>query len=214
MAVATRQVPATAAVTDRTGIFPGGLLLLGIVTVLVGAWGGIVPFVGPMFGFSADGASSWQWTLPHALLGLVPGAVAVACGLLILAGLRRTALGAGRVDAGLLGFVVSLCGAWFVIGEFAWPVLQGSGYFAGAAPLHYLLEQLAFAIGTGVVLVASGALVMGWAVRHRPVVAGTAYPRAAAAADPVASPTTPDPAAPGVYQAGETASPGSAEHVG
>lgn len=142
------------------------LVVLGLVTLLVGAWGAIVPYVGPLFGFDADGTPAWHWSLAHALLGLVPGGVAVVAGILLLGLVGRASAGRGRVDVGLLGFVVALCGAWFIIGEFAWPVLHGTGYFVGAAPLHYLLEQLAFAIGTGTVLAVCGAFAMGWAVRH------------------------------------------------
>src|SRR5574340_782616 len=74
-ATATPARPATAV---PMGTVPAaGIGTLGVLTLLVGAWGGIVPFVGPIFGFSADGTVAWYWNMPHALLWLAPGAAAV-----------------------------------------------------------------------------------------------------------------------------------------
>ncbi len=193
MAVAARQTtpageyrpPEVVAAPTRRRT-SAGLVLAGIVTVLVGAWGGIAPYVAPTFGFSADGSSAWHWTLSHALLGLVPGAAAVVTGFLLLGAAGRLALGRGRIDTGLLGLIAAVCGAWFVVGEFAWPVLFGPTYFVGAAPLHYLLEQLAFSIGTGVVLVACGAYILGWAMGH-----DVPRPRLVRSAEPIAEPLEP-----------------------
>ena len=61
-----------------------GLGTVGLVTVLISAWGGIIPYVGPAFGYSADGTGSWHWSLSHSVLGLVPGAPGVLIGLAIL----------------------------------------------------------------------------------------------------------------------------------
>ena len=58
----------------------------GLLVVLLGAWGGIVPFLGPTFGYSADGTGSWYWDLAHAILSLVPGVAACLAGLLIMRG--------------------------------------------------------------------------------------------------------------------------------
>jgi hypothetical protein len=46
----------------------------GFLTLLLGAWAGIVAFVAPAFSFSADGSPVWTWNLAHSLLFLVPGA--------------------------------------------------------------------------------------------------------------------------------------------
>lgn len=59
-----------------------GLSLLGLLVVLLGAWGGIIAFVGPTFGYRASKSGSFAWTAPHVFLYLVPGAVAIAFGLL------------------------------------------------------------------------------------------------------------------------------------
>ena len=62
-----------------------GLGLVAVLTVLVGAWGGIVPFAGPSIGFNADASAPWHWGLVHALLWAAPGALAVVFGLILLA---------------------------------------------------------------------------------------------------------------------------------
>ena len=40
-----------------------GLGTAGVIAVLVSAWGGIVPYVGPLFGYSGDGSGAWHWDL-------------------------------------------------------------------------------------------------------------------------------------------------------
>lgn len=193
MAVAARHLAATGgteapelvAVPRSTG---PSLVLLGSVIVLVGAWGGIAPYVGPLFGFSIDGTPAWHWSLAHALLALAPGGAAVVVGVLLLSLVGRAAAGRGRINVGMLGLLAAVCGAWFVVGEFAWPVLYGTSYFAGVGTLHFLLEQLAFSLGTGVVLVGCGAFAIGWAVRHQR--RARRFPEATSTVAPTTQPVT------------------------
>ena len=51
--------------------------MAGVIAVLISAWGGIIPYLGPTFGYSADGSSAWQWSLTHSVLALIPGAIGV-----------------------------------------------------------------------------------------------------------------------------------------
>ena len=170
-----------------------GLGTAGVVAVLAAAWGGIVPFVGPLFRFSADGSGSWHWNLAHALLALVPGAVGVMLGLFVIAESRGVTIGKGRLSLATAGTLLILCGAWFAIGPYSWPVLTTSGsYFATSSThLRFLTYELGYSVGVGLVLVMCGAFVAGWASRHSPksVVMADA-PAAADAATP--SPDTID----------------------
>jgi hypothetical protein len=137
-----------------------GLGTAGVVAVLASAWGGIVPYVGPLFGFSGDGAGSWYWNLAHSVLALVPGAVGVLLGLFVIAESRGVTVGKGRLI---------LCGAWFAVGPYAWPVLTNSGtYFAASTHTRFLTYELGYSVGVGLVLVMCGAFVAGWASRHAP----------------------------------------------
>ena len=105
---------------------PAALAFLAIFVTLVGAWGGIVPFVGGLFGFSADGSVSWHWSLIHAVLWLAPGAVAFVIGLAMLAQVPRVESGMTRFGSAWTGLIAAICGAWFVIGPLAWPAIEPS----------------------------------------------------------------------------------------
>jgi hypothetical protein len=145
--------------TMRLGARRLSLEMAGFFAVIVGAWGGIVPFVGPLFGYSADGSGSWHWNLEHALLFVAPGAAAVVAGLLIMMGaLSRVSRSAQLAFAGTLAAV---CGAWLIVGPLAWPVLQGTNVFVSASAFHELEYWVGYSLGPGGLLLALGAFVLG-----------------------------------------------------
>ena len=155
-----------------------GLGTAGVVAVLASAWGGIVPFVGPLFNFSGDGSGSWHWNLAHAVLALAPGAAGVLLGLFVIAESRGIVVGKGRLSLAAAGTLLMVCGAWFAIGPLAWPVLSNTGtYFAASSHLRLLAHEVGYSIGVGLVLVVCGAFVDGWASRHQPK--ATVVPRRA-----------------------------------
>ncbi len=154
-----------------------GIGSVGLLLVLVSAWGGIIPFVGPAFGYSADGSGSWHWSLTHAVMALVPAAVAFVIGLMVLESSRGLVGGRGRLSLAGAGLIVLACGAWFAIGPWAWPVVDNtSRYFAEASSLRSLAYVVGYAVGPGIIIAACGAFFMGWANRHQevatPVAAG------------------------------------------
>jgi hypothetical protein len=160
------------------------LSTIGILTVAISAWGGIVPFIGPTFGYSADGSASWQWNLAHSVLALVPGAIGCLAGLSFLARIPDRSIGRRKTSLSMAGLIAALCGAWFVIGPLAWPVIDNTKayFFVGASPLRLLANEVGYSLGTGVILALCGAFALGWAARHnRPLadgdaVTGTASP--------------------------------------
>ena len=169
----------------RVGRF--GVATAGLLAVLVSAWGGIVPYVGPIFGFSGDGSPSWHWSLSHSVLALIPGAAGVLLGLFVMGAARAATVTRGRLTLGMAGSLLMVCGAWFAIGPLAWPVIyHGDTYFvASASHLRFLTYEVGYAIGTGLVLVACGGFVNGWASRHQP--RATVAPAAADVSAPVES---------------------------
>lgn len=134
----------------------------GCLLVLLGAWGALVPFVGPYFGYAYTPDTAWTYTTGRLWLSVLPGAVVFLGGLLVLASARAAA-----VPGALLA---ALGGAWFVVGI---PVLSvvtpgtgpGSpvtapGTTFSAAAMH-VLENLGFFSGLGVVIVFFAALALG-----------------------------------------------------
>jgi hypothetical protein len=128
--------------------------MAGVLACAFGAWGGIVPFVGPIFGFSADGTSAWTWNLSHALLFLAPGTVALLGGLAIIVG-GRAVLGR-HVGLALAGALVAIAGAWFVVGPLAWPVLEGASIFSPSSALRVFEYWIGYSLGPGGILIALG----------------------------------------------------------
>ena len=81
----------------------------GLLILVIGIWGGLVPFVAPYFRFALGPDKSWTWTTGRLWLSVLPGAVALLGGLLLL--------GAGPRPAGKLGALLALAaGIWFAIG--------------------------------------------------------------------------------------------------
>jgi hypothetical protein len=81
----------------------------GALIALLGAWGALVPFVGPLFDYSIGPDDAWNWTNGRLWLSVLPGAVAVVGGLMLMLSARRPTASFGA----LLGV---LAGAWFVVG--------------------------------------------------------------------------------------------------
>jgi hypothetical protein len=162
----------TPAYRDRVGVGSVKLAVIGLVAILASAWGGIVPYVGPVFGFSADGSASWHWNVAHGVLALIPGALGVFLGFIVMEEARGAAVGRRRMTLSMAGTLLVLCGAWFAIGPFAWPVLSSVvSYFGAGSHLRALAYIVGYGVGPGLVLVGCGAFVVGWAARPQPQLA-------------------------------------------
>ncbi len=182
-------------VTATGPAVPLSVLFMGTVAVAAAAWGAAAPFAGPDFGFVADRSVAWQWSVTSACLGLGPGALALVASLLVVGVATRTSF-ARRAELWVLGLFVTVSGVWFVVGQYVWPVVYGARFIAPTAPTRFLWEEVAFAIGPGVVLACCGAAFMGRAVRRRPVVAARFPPAEPPAAAVPESPTAPAPGPP------------------
>ena len=178
-----------------------GLRTAGILAIVISAWAAIVPYIGPTFGYAANGTGSWFWSLSHSLLALVPGAIGIFMGFAIVA--SSSEVGRGRFSLAAAGLILLICGAWVAIGPLSWTVIYGGpGYFAAATPFREFTYQVGSAIGPGLIMAGCGAFAMGWASRHQRRVstpAGAAWQGAPAVAAPVA------PATAGQYGNGEYA---------
>jgi hypothetical protein len=141
----------------------------GALLVLLGAWGALVPLVGPYFGYAYTPDKAWAYTSGRLVLSVLPGAAVFLGGVLVLASEGAAAIG---------GFFAAVGGAWFVVGaEVMGVAAQGGSYGPGSpvvtsgpafAPATMrLLEHLGFYSGLGVVIVFLGALALGKAVIAR-----------------------------------------------
>jgi len=83
--------------------------LSGLLLMLLGAWGALIPFIGPAFSFGFGGTATWAWTAARFWLEVLPG---IAC---VVGGLMLT-LSANRGTTLLGAWLAMAAGAWFVIG--------------------------------------------------------------------------------------------------
>lgn len=157
----------------------------GFLLILLGAWGAIIPFVGPYFGYAYTPDNAWTYTTGRLWLSILPGAAAFLGGILVL-------LAASRPAAIMGGLLAALAGAWFVVGVPILTLAVGIGQdgpgvpvvssgSAFSAPVMRMLEGLGFYYGLGVVIVFFAALAIG---------------RAAVAAAPVGYEAAPEPTEP------------------
>jgi len=137
----------------------------GVLLILLGAWGGLAPFVGPYFHFAYTPDKAWAYTSGRLWLSIVPGAAAVIGGLL-------AAGTADRVVGCCGGLLAALGGAWFIVGGAVTALAVRSGSITPGVPLggplgslsaatRVFLEGLGFFTGTGVLIVFLGALALG-----------------------------------------------------
>lgn len=129
----------------------------GLLVLLLGAWGALVPFIGPQFGYGFTPDATWTMTAGRLWLEVVPGAVAVLAGLMLI-GSKHRAMG---VWAGWLGAVA---GAWFAVGPLVvrlWNNGPQMGTPVASSTLQAVLEQIGMFTGLGVVMVFLTATAIG-----------------------------------------------------
>ncbi|WP_068188052.1 hypothetical protein [Mycobacterium sp. UM_CSW] len=103
--------------------YPGALTMprsrgaiSGLILVILGAWGALIPFVGPHFNFAYTPDRDWAWTTARGWLEVLPGAATVVGGLLLI-------VAGNRIAAMLGGWLAVPSGAWFVVGGQIAPLL-------------------------------------------------------------------------------------------
>jgi len=128
----------------------------GFLLVLLGAWGALIPFVGPNFDWAFTPDQEWVWTTGRGWLEVLPGAVTVVGGLLLL-GSRN------RFTAMLGGWLTVLAGARFVTGRaLAGPLGIGdAGTPVGATEAKRVALDLTYFYGLGALIIFLGAIALG-----------------------------------------------------
>lgn len=129
----------------------------GVLLVLLGLWGGLIPFVGPYahYGYTPDHA--WTLTSGRLWLEILPAAGTLLGGLILLLSKLR--------PAALFGACLAAAsGAWFAVGTSLAPLwtdkLPAEGFPVGGQVAR-ALEQIGFFTGLGVVIVCIASVALG-----------------------------------------------------
>jgi hypothetical protein len=131
--------------------------LSGVLIIVLGVWGALIPFIGPYFHYAFGSYSHWHFTMNRLWLNIVPGAVAVIGGLMLLNGARRSTGVTG-------GWLAIAAGAWFAIGPAVSLLWHAAGNPIGAPTgghIRQMLEWLGYFSGLGVVIASLAAFATG-----------------------------------------------------
>jgi peptidoglycan/LPS O-acetylase OafA/YrhL len=129
----------------------------GLLIILLGVWGALIPFVGPYFNYSFGTNTTWHYTTDRLWLDILPGALAVLAGVMLL-------LAATRAAGILAGWLAMVAGAWFVVGPSV-SLTWESGVGPIGRPLYgstrQMLELVGYFYGLGALIVALAAFAVG-----------------------------------------------------
>jgi hypothetical protein len=159
--------------------------LSGLLIVLLGIWGALIPFVGPYFDYSFGANTAWHYTSDRLWLDILPGVVAIVGGLLLLTAATRVA---GVVG----GWLALLAGAWYAIGpaiSMAWESGQGPIGRPLFGSTRQMLELVGYFYGLGALIIALAGFSIGRFVSRPRLAEQAAIARAARTAPvPAAAP--------------------------
>ena len=129
----------------------------GLLLVVLGLWGALIPFVGPYFDYSFGVNSTWHYTSDRLWLDILPGALTIIGGLLLI--------GARTRSAGIFaGWLALIGGVWFVVGpavSLTWESGQGPIGQPLFGSTRQMLELVGYFYGLGALIVALSAFSIG-----------------------------------------------------
>jgi hypothetical protein len=133
-------------------------VLSGLVLVLLGIWGSLIPFVGPYFHYAYTPDSTWTYNTARLWLEILPGGAVFLGGVLLMITTNRSIALFGSLLA-------SAAGAWFALGPVFSPLWNNNlplgGSPASATVVMKIAEQVGFFTGLGVVVVFVAATAFG-----------------------------------------------------
>jgi len=127
----------------------------GLLLLILGAWGALIPFIGPYFHLSYTPGEAWVWSTARAWLEVFPGVTAAAGGfLLLISGNRATAM--------FGGWLAVIAGAWFVVGRTLSSTLRlgDVGQPIAATDAKRAVIEIAYFSGLGTLIVFVGGAVL------------------------------------------------------
>jgi hypothetical protein len=130
----------------------------GMLLVLLGAWGALIPFVGPYFHYAYTPDKTWDYTTARLWLEILPGAATFLGGLALV-------VSRGKMSASLGAALAAAGGAWFTLGTVFSPLWNHNqplgGLPASSTVVMRIAEQVGFFTGLGVVIAAIAAVAFG-----------------------------------------------------
>lgn len=137
--------------------------LSGLVILVAGLWGGLIPFLGPWFHFTLGPDHAWRWTTGRLWLDVIPAAVAVVGGVILMGGGPRL--------SGRFGALIALAaGIWFAVGPDVSRLwnhgLTQQGATHGRHVITRVLEVVTLHTGLGVLIVAFAAYALPGATAY------------------------------------------------
>jgi hypothetical protein len=140
------------------------MLVAAIGAIVVGAWAGLIPFIGPKFGYTLGSSAAWKLTDDHIYLQLAPGAAGVLAGLILLGFVTgRDRASFWRGVAIVAALLACAAGAWLVIGPDAYTVIRHVGPNGRTLPTTTLASfatQVGYYLGPGVLLAVFGGMAL------------------------------------------------------
>lgn len=129
----------------------------GVLLVLLGLWGGLIPLVGPYVHYAYTPNHVWTITSGRVWLEILPAAGTLLGGLILL-------VSRFRLMALFGASLAAASGAWFAVGTWLAPLwttkLPAQGYPIGGQ-IARAMEGIGFFAGLGVVIVGIASLAIG-----------------------------------------------------
>jgi hypothetical protein len=133
----------------------------GLLLIILGVWGALIPFVGPYFKFAYTPDHAWAWSTARAWLEVFPGVTTVVGGLLlVVSGNRATAM--------FGGWLAAFAGTWFIVGRALASTLQigDVGHPIAATDARRAVLEICYFSGLGALIVfLAGAVLARLSVR-------------------------------------------------
>jgi len=151
------EPPATSYPANKMATSRSRGALSGLGVLLLGAWGALIPFIGPYFDYAYTPNQTWTWTAARFWMQVLPGGVAFLAGLAML-------VSAHRVVASAAAWLAVAAGAWYVIGPLV-PPLWNTRYLDIGTPVgsrtDVSVEQIGMFYGLGAAIILLAALAAG-----------------------------------------------------
>jgi hypothetical protein len=150
--------------TTTAPVAPGRLamprsrgFMSGLLLVILGAIGGLAPFVGPYFNLSIGSDQAWDYSSGRLWLSILPAAATVLGGLMLM-------YSANRATATFGSWLALAGGVWFVIGPVMSMLWNGGQMQTGQAlggTNHQVAEWLVYFYGVGAAITAVAGIALG-----------------------------------------------------